>query len=110
MVPAVRAARIVEAIGRYWSVGLSCLVAAEVLRMSEGNFRRLPNGYEARRAEGLIEPRRGRASARAVPVDRIDWVPEPYRSRHGTGVRSCIATSSWRWGQLLLCHIGRLSI
>lgn len=80
MLPEVRVARIVEAIGRYRSGGLSCLEAAEVLGMSERHFRRLRDRYEAEGAEGLIDRRRGRASARAAPVDQIAWLLEQYRT------------------------------
>ena len=75
-------ARIVEAIGRYRSGELSCIEAAEVLGMSERHFRRLRDRYEAKDAEGIVDRRRGKASARRVPVDRIDWVLELYRTRY----------------------------
>ena len=80
MLPEVRVARIVEAIGRYGSGRLSCLEAAEVLGMSERHFRRLRDRYEA--AEGLIDRRRGRASGRRAPVDQIEWLLEQYRTRY----------------------------
>jgi len=75
-------ARIVEAIGRYRSGRLSCVEAAEVLGMSERHFRRLRDRYEAEGAEGLVDHRLGRASARWAPVDRIAWVLEQYRTRY----------------------------
>jgi transposase len=75
-------ARIVEAIGRYRSGRLSCVEAAEVLGMSERHFRRLRDRYEAQGAEGLVDRRLGRASARRVAVDRIAWVLEQYRTRY----------------------------
>lgn len=82
MLPEVRVARIVEAIGRHRSGALSCVEAAEVLGMSERHFRRLRDRYEAEGAEGLIDRRRGRASGRRVPVDRIEWVLAQYRTRY----------------------------
>lgn len=82
MLPEVRVARIVETIGSYRSGRLSCLEAAEVLGMSERHFRRLRDRYEAEGAEGLIDHRRGRASGRRAPVDRIEWVVEQYRTRY----------------------------
>lgn len=82
MLPEVRVARIVEAIGRYRGGALSCAEAAEVLGMSERHFRRLRDRYEADGAEGLIDRRRGRASGRRVPVDRIEWVLGQYRTRY----------------------------
>jgi transposase len=78
----VRVARIVEAIGRWRSGALSCGEAAEVLGMSERHFRRLRDRYEAQGAEGLIDRRRGRVSGRRVPVDRIEWLLEQYRTRY----------------------------
>jgi transposase len=82
VLPEVRVARIVEAIGRYRGGALSCAEAAEVLGMSERHFRRLRDRYEADGAEGLIDRRRGRASGRRVPVDRIEWVLGQYRTRY----------------------------
>jgi transposase len=75
-------ARIVEAIGRWRSGALSCMEAAEVLGMSERHFRRLRDRYEAEGAEGLIDRRRGRVSGRRVPVDRIEWLLEQFRTRY----------------------------
>jgi transposase len=82
VLPEVRVARIVEAIGRCRGGALSCMDAAEALGMSERHFRRLRDRYEADGAEGLIDRRRGRASARRAPVDRIEWVVEQYRTRY----------------------------
>ena len=82
MLPEVRMARIVNAIGEYRRGELSCLEAAELLGMSERHFRRLRDRYDAEGAEGIIDHRRGRASARRAPVDRIEWVLEQYRTRY----------------------------
>lgn len=82
MLAEVRVGRIVEAIGRWRSGALSCGEAAEVLGMSERHFRRLRDCYEAQGAQGLIDRRRGRVSGRRVPVDRIEWVLEQYRTRY----------------------------
>src|SRR5271166_4868996 len=51
-------------------------------RVSERHFRRLRDRYEAKGAEGLIDRRRGRASGRRAPVDRIEFVVEQYRTRY----------------------------
>jgi len=75
-------ARVVEAIGRWRSGALSCMEAAEVLGMSERHFRRLRDRYEAEGAAGLIDRRRGRVSGRRVPLDRIEWVLEQFRTRY----------------------------
>lgn len=82
MLSEVRVARIVEAVGRYRAGRLSCGEAAELLGMSERHFRRLRDRYELDGAEGLIDRRRGRASGRRAPVDRIEWVLEQYRTRY----------------------------
>jgi LmbE family N-acetylglucosaminyl deacetylase len=73
MLPEVRMARIVDAIGEYRRGELSCMEAAELLGISERHFRRLRDRYEAEGAEGIIDRRRGRASARRAPLDRIEW-------------------------------------
>jgi len=82
MDPEIRIVRIAETIGRYRSGTLSCIEAAEVLGMSERHFRRLRDRYEAEGAEGIVDGRLGRASARRAPVDRIAWVLELYRTRY----------------------------
>lgn len=75
-------ARYLEALERYRGGRLSCVEAAELLGISERHFRRLRDRYEAQGAEGLIDRRRGRASGRRVPVDRIEFVVEQYRTRY----------------------------
>ncbi|MDH3265271.1 MAG: ISNCY family transposase [Paracoccaceae bacterium] len=61
---------------------LSQLQAAEILGMSERNFRRWRDRHEAEGLEGLFDRRLGKASARRVPADEIDWVLEQYRTRY----------------------------
>ena len=61
MLPEIRMALFVEAIGRYRSGELSCLEAAEVLGMSERHFRRLRDRYEADGAAGIADRRLGQA-------------------------------------------------
>ncbi len=82
MHPEVRIVRIAEALGRYRSGALSCLEAAEVLGISERHFRRLRDRYEAEGAEGLVDRRLGRVSARRAPLDQIAWVLDQYRTRY----------------------------
>jgi transposase len=82
MDPEIRIVRILDAVGRYRSGELSCLEAAEVLGMSERHFRRLRDRYEAEGAEGIVDRRLGRASARRAPLDQIEWVLELYRTRY----------------------------
>jgi transposase len=75
-------ARYIEGLERYRAGRLSCAEAAELLGISERHFRRLRDRYEVEGAEGLIDRRRGRASARRAPVDRIEFVIEQYRTRY----------------------------
>ena len=80
--PEIRIVRVAAALGRYGSGALGGLEGAEILGMSERHFRRLRDGYEAEGAEGPVDRRLGRASARAAPADRIEWVLELYRTRY----------------------------
>ncbi len=82
MDPEIRIVRIAETIGRYRSGALSCIEASEVLGMSERHFRRLRDRYEAEGAEGIVDRRLGRASARRAPLDQIEWVVELFRTRY----------------------------
>src|SRR3982750_4409006 len=71
MLPEVRMARIIDAIGLHQAKKLSCVEAGALLGMSERHFRRLRDAYEAHGAEGIIDRRRGRASGRRAGVDEI---------------------------------------
>ncbi len=82
MLPEVRMARIIDAIGLHRAKKLNCCEAAEMLGLSERHFRRLRDAYEAEVAEGIIDGRRGRASGRRAPVDEIEWVIEEFRTRY----------------------------
>jgi hypothetical protein len=82
MLPEIRMARIVDAIGRYRTGELSCTEAAALLGMSERHFRRLRDRYEAEGAEGIIDRRRGRVSHRRAPVDEVEWVIEQFATRY----------------------------
>ena len=67
MLPEVRMARIIDAIGLHQAKKLSCVEAAELLGISERQFRRLRDArdaYEAHGAEGIVDRRRGRMSGR----------------------------------------------
>lgn len=75
-------ARYLEGLSRYRAGAFSCVEAAEFLGISERHFRRLRDTYEAEGAEGLIDKRRGRASARRAPVDQIEWVLGEFRTRY----------------------------
>src|SRR3954449_3044666 len=82
MLPEVRMARIIDAIGLHQAKKLSCVEAAELLGMSERHIRRLRDAYEAHGAEGIIDRRRGRTSGRRAGVDEIAWVVEEFRTRY----------------------------
>src|SRR3982750_1776612 len=82
MLPEVRMARIIDAIGLHQARKLSCVEAAELLGMSERHFRQLRDAYEERGAEGVGDRRRGRASGRRAGVDEIEWVIEEFRTRY----------------------------
>ena len=83
MLPEVRMARIIDAIGLHQARKLSCVEAAELLGMSERHFRRLRDAYEERGAEGIIDRRRGRASGGRGRDRRGDrGVPHPLLRFH----------------------------
>jgi transposase len=54
--------------------------AAEILGMSERTFRRWRDRHDEEGLAGLFDRRLGKASAKRVPVDRIDWMLELYRT------------------------------
>jgi hypothetical protein len=82
MLPEVRMARIVDAIGLHRKKKLSCVEAGALLGMSERHFRRLRDAYEAEGADGIVDGRRGRASGRRAPMEEIEWVIEEFRTRY----------------------------
>lgn len=61
---------------------LSVLEAAELLGMSERTFRRYRQRYDAEGPSGLEDRRLGKASAKRVPVDRVEWVLDLYRTQY----------------------------
>ena len=50
--------------------------------MSERSFHRYRQRYEEEGPDGLFDRRLGKASARRVPADRVEWVLEQYRTRY----------------------------
>src|SRR5215217_861332 len=82
MLPEVRMARIIDAMGRHRTRKLSCGEAAAVLGLSERHFRRLRDAYEAHGADGIVDKRRGRASGRRAPVDEVEWLVEQFTTRY----------------------------
>jgi hypothetical protein len=74
--------RFEEVYGRFQRGRLSCGEAADILGMSERNFLRYRNRYEAEGAEGLYDRRVGRVSGRRAPVDEATRVIELYVTRY----------------------------
>jgi transposase len=96
---------------------LSQAEAAEVLGMSERNFRRWQVRYEADGAEGLYDRRLGRVSARRAPVDEVMTVLELFDSRywdfgvkhlHETLVAEHGFRRSYNWLRITLQAHGRI--
>jgi hypothetical protein len=82
---------------------LTCEEAALVLGVSERHFRRMRDMYDAEGAEGIVDRRLGRASARRVPVDDIAWILDEYRTRYrGFTARHFVdkmqAEPRFKWG------------
>ncbi|MGD0187609.1 MAG: ISNCY family transposase [Roseiarcus sp.] len=82
MLPEVRMARVLDAIGSHRAGRLSCVEAGELLGFSERHFRRLRDAYEERGDEGLIDHRRGRVSARRAEEAEVAWMTEMFRTRY----------------------------
>lgn len=61
---------------------LSVAEAAEILGMSERNFRRWRDRFEAEGADGLYDRRLGRVSARRAAVDEVTRVLELFDTRY----------------------------
>ncbi len=83
MLQGLRWMKFEEIYGRWQQRRLSQAEAAEILGMSERSFRRWQDRYQADGLEGLADRRLGKASARRVPVDRVDEVLSLYRERYG---------------------------
>lgn len=71
-----------DVLSRWERKELSALEAGELLGCSERQFRRWRGRFEEEGVEGLIDRRLGKASARRVPVDRMAWMVEEYRTHH----------------------------
>ena len=106
-----------EGYGRLRCGVLSQAEAAEVLGMSERNFRRWQVRYEADGAEGLYDRRLGRVSARRAPVDEVMTVLELFDSRywdfgvkhlHETLVAEHGFRRSYNWLRITLQAHGRI--
>ncbi|MCE7031022.1 ISNCY family transposase [Jiella avicenniae] len=71
-----------DVLSRWEARELSCLEAGELLGCSERQFRRLRRRFEDEGLAGLADRRLGKASARRVPADELEWMLEEYRTRH----------------------------
>ena len=71
-----------DVLSRWERRELSALEAGEILGCSERQFRRFRARYEEEGRSGLIDKRLGKASARRVPVDRIAWMLDEYRTHY----------------------------
>jgi transposase len=92
-----------DVLSRWERRELSALEAGELLGCSERQFRRYRQRYEEEGLEGLIDKRLGKASAKRVAVDEVDWMLEQYRTHHmGWNVNHfheyLCGRHSFRWG------------
>ena len=92
-----------DVLSRWESKQLSMLEAAEILGMSERQFRRYRAYYDEEGLAGLIDRRLGKASAKRVPADEIAWMLDQYRTRYlGWNVKhfheQLQKRHSFRWG------------
>lgn len=78
----VRTMRFEEVYGRVHQGRLSCAQAADILGMSERNFLRYRQRYEAEGAEGLADRRVGRISGRRIAVDVATRVIALYATKY----------------------------
>jgi len=97
---------------------LSVAEAAEILGMSERNFRRWRDRFEAEGADGLYDRRLGRVSARRAAVDEVAEVLELFDTRyfdftakhfHDKLVSEHGFTRSYNWLRLTLQAHGRVT-
>jgi transposase len=77
-----RMRKFLDVLGRYERRKLSALEAGEILGCSERQFRRWRDRYGEEGLDGLLDKRLGKASARRVPTDRVEWMLEQYRTQY----------------------------
>lgn len=71
-----------DVLSRWERRELSAVEAGELLGCSERQFRRYRRRFEQEGEEGLADKRLGKASGRRVPVDRVAWMLEEYRTHY----------------------------
>lgn len=77
-----RMQKFVDVLSRWERRELSALEAGELLGCSERQFRRYRQRYEEEGLDGLLDKRLGKASAKRVPVDALEWMLDRYRRYH----------------------------
>lgn len=77
-----RMKKFIDVLSRWDRRELSAVDAGELLGCSERQFRRYRRRYEEEGPDGLLDKRLGKASARQVPIDVVDWMLEAYRRDH----------------------------
>ena len=90
-------------LGRYDTGELSQVEAAEILGMSERNFRRWCDRFEEEGEDGLLDRRLGRPSSKRVPPDDEAEIERLYRTRYqGFNARHfhehLLGEHQFRWG------------
>src|ERR1700687_5318030 len=71
-----------DVLSRWERRELSAMEAGELLGCSERQFRRYRQRFEEEGDEGLLDKRLGKASAKRVAVDEVEWMLEEYRTHH----------------------------
>src|SRR5438445_9011746 len=71
-----------DVLSRWERRELSAMDAGEILGVSERQFRRYRQRYEEEGPAGLLDKRLGKASAKRVPVDEIEWMLDEYRTEY----------------------------
>src|SRR6266851_5722443 len=71
-----------DVLSRWERRELSAMDAGEILGVSERQFRRYRQRYEEEGPPGLLDKRLGKASAKRVPVDEIEWMLDEYRTEY----------------------------
>lgn len=77
-----RMQKFTDILGRWERKKLSGLEAAEMLGMSERQFRRYRRRYEDEGVAGLADKRLGKASAKRVPANEIERMLDQYRTHY----------------------------
>ena len=98
-----RMKKFLDVLSRWERRELTMAEAGEILGCSERQFRRYRDRYEEDGLEGLADKRLGKASARRVPVDKIDWMLDEYRTHYrGWNVKhfheQLVKHHGFRWG------------